>query len=32
MTDIDGKEPVIDCDKAKAQVVLEKSNDAGCLV
>ena len=32
MTDIDGKELVIDCDKAEAQVVLEEPNDVGCLV
>lgn len=31
MTDMDGKKLVIDCDKAEAQVVLEKPDDAGCL-
>lgn len=28
MTDMDGKELVIDCDKAEAQVVLEEPEDA----
>ena len=32
ITDMDGKELVIDCDKAEAQVVLEEPNDVGCLV
>ncbi|MGN0169747.1 MAG: hypothetical protein ACI39H_03180 [Lachnospiraceae bacterium] len=32
VTDMDGKELVIDCDKAEAQVVLEEPDDAGCLV
>lgn len=32
MTNMDGKELVIDCDKAEEQVVLEKSDDIGYLV
>ncbi len=32
MTDMDGKELVIDCDKAEAQVVLEEPEDVGYLV
>lgn len=31
MTDMDGKELVIDCDKAEAQVVFNESEDAGGL-
>lgn len=31
MTDMDGKELVIDCDKAEAQVVLEEPEDIGIL-
>ena len=31
MTDMDGKELVIDCDKAEAQVVFEKPGDVGIL-
>lgn len=31
MTDMDGKELVIDCDKAEAQVVFNEPEDAGCL-
>lgn len=32
MTDMDGKQLVIDCDKAEAQVVLEEPEDVGYLV
>ena len=32
MTDMDGKELVIDCDKAEAQVVFDEPGDAGILV
>ena len=32
MTDMDGKELVIDCDKAEEQVVLEEPEDIGILV
>lgn len=31
MTDMDGKELVIDCDKAEAQVVLDAPEDVGIL-
>lgn len=31
MTDMDGKEPVIDCDKAEAQVVFDEPEDVGIL-
>ena len=32
MTDMDGKQLVIDCNKAEAQVVLEEPEDVGYLV
>ena len=32
MTDMDGKELVIDCDKAEAQVIIEKPENAGIFV
>ena len=32
MTDMDGKQHVIDCDKAEVQVVLEEMEDVGYLV
>lgn len=32
MTDMDGKELVIDCDKAEAQVVFDEPEDVGYLV
>ena len=32
MTDMDGRELVIDCDRAEAQVVLEEPEDVGYLV
>ena len=32
MTDIDGKELVIDCDKAEMQVVYDEPEDKGILV
>ena len=32
MTDMEGKQLVIDCDKAEAQVVLEEPEDVGYLV
>lgn len=31
MTDMDGKELVIDCDKAEAQVVFDEPEDVGIL-
>lgn len=31
MTDMDGKELVIDCDKAEVQVVFDEPEDAGIL-
>ena len=31
MTDMDGEELVIDCDKAEEQVVFDESEDAGIL-
>ena len=31
MTDMDGKQLVIDCDKAEAQVVFDEPEDAGIL-
>lgn len=31
MTDMDGKELVIDCDKAEAQVMFDEPEDVGCL-
>ena len=31
MTDMDGKELVIECDKAEAQVVFDEPEDAGIL-
>jgi len=31
MTDMDGKELVIDCDKAEEQVVFDEPSDAGIL-
>lgn len=31
MTDMDGKELVVDCDKAEAQVILNETEDAGIL-
>ena len=31
MTDMAGKELVIDCDKAEAQVVFDEPEDVGCL-
>ena len=31
MTDMGGKELVIDCDKVEAQVVFNEPEDAGCL-
>ena len=32
MTDMDGKELVIECDKAEAQVMFDEPEDAGILV
>ena len=32
MTDMDGKELVIDCDRAEAQVIFDEPEDAGILV
>ena len=31
MTDMDGKELIIDCDKAEAQIIFDEPEDAGIL-
>lgn len=31
MTDVDGKELTIDCDKAEAQIIFDEPEDAGIL-